>query len=184
MTQFTETIIIIGMIISAICLLILILSRLTLTVTTVSRPMTEEEIKEIKKRKWFKKLKAKVDEVSESTESSHQVETAPKHIEAVRQYAAKEQTAINTLLDTISKDAGIDSKCSLYRKRFLRCKRTPNRSRVYIEKENLELIKSLLQVIDPKATISGFVSNIVADHLDRYKPEIIKMYNDERTKIL
>jgi len=41
-----------------------------------------------------------------------------------------------------------------------------------------------LPIIDPKATISGFVSNIVADHLDRYKPEIIKMYNDERAKIM
>ena len=61
---------------------------------------------------------------------------------------------------------------------------TPNRSRVYIDKEDLDLIRSLLPIIDPKATISGFVSNIVADHLDRYKPEIIKMYNDERAKIM
>ena len=57
-------------------------------------------------------------------------------------------------------------------------------SSLYIDKEDLDLIRSLLPIIDPKATISGFVSNIVADHLDRYKPEIIKMYNDERAKIM
>ena len=32
--------------------------------------------------------------------------------------------------------------------------------------------------------VSGFVSNIVADHLEKYKPEIIKMYNDRISKIM
>ena len=118
------------------------------------------------------------------TAATEMTEVVVKPKKVVESYAEKEQTAIKTLLDTISKDAGIDAKCSFYRKRFLKCKSTPNRSHVYIDRENLDLIRSLLPIIDPKATISGFVSNIVADHLDRYKPEIIKMYNDERSKIM
>ena len=66
--------------------------------------------------------------------------SAIKPTEVVESYAEKEQTAIKNLVDTISKDADIDSKCSFYRKRFLKCKRIPNRSRVYIDKEDLDLI--------------------------------------------
>ena len=152
--------------------------------TTILLVPEEEEIEKLENRKWPWKRKPKVEDSSESTMPTESAEVIVKPKEVVESYAEKEQTAIKSLLDTISKDAGIDSKCSFYRKRFLKCKSTPNRSHLYIDRENMDLIRSLLPIIDPKATISGFVSNIVADHLDRYKPEIIKMYNDERAKIM
>ena len=165
MTHLIEILLIVSIITSVIMLMLLIILKVGVTVT--SRPLTKEEIEKLENRKWPWKRKPKVEDSSESTMPTESSETA-----------------IKKLVDTISKDAGIDSKCSFYRKRFLKCKSTPNRSHVYIDRENLDLIRSLLPIIDPKATISGFVSNIVADHLDRYKPEIIKMYNDERVKIM
>ena len=182
MTQFIEILLITGLIASVIMLMVLIMLKAGITVT--SRPLTKEEIEKLENRKWPWKRKPKVETPSVPTASRETTEVVVKPKKVVESYAEKEQTAIKTLLDTISKDAGIDSKCSFYRKRFLKCKSTPNRSHVYIDRENLDLIRSLLPIIDPKATISGFVSNIVADHLDRYKPEIIKMYNDERSKIM
>lgn len=180
MTHLIEILLIVSIITSVIMLMLLIILKVGVTVT--SRPLTKEEIEKLENRKWPWKRKPKVEDSSESTMPTESAEVIVKPKEVA--YAEKEQTAIKSLLDTISKDAGIDSKCSFYRKRFLKCKRIPNRSRVYIDKEDLDLIRSLLPIIDPKATISGFVSNIVADHLDRYKPEIIKMYNDERAKIM
>ena len=182
MTQFIEILLITGLIASVIMLMVLIMLKAGITVT--SRPLTKEEIEKLENRKWPWKRKPKVEDSSESTMSTESSETAIEPKNVVESYAEKEQTAIKNLVDTISKDVGIDAKCSFYRKRFLKCKSTPNRSHVYIDRENLDLIRSLLPIIDPKATISGFVSNIVADHLDRYKPEIIKMYNDERSKIM
>lgn len=182
MTQFIEILLITGLITSVIMLMLLLILKAGITVT--SRPLTKEEIEKLENRKWPWQRKSKVETSSVPTASTESTEVVVKPKEVVESYAEKEQTAIKTLVETISKDAGIDSKCSFYRKRFLKCKSTPNRSHVYIDRENLDLIRSLLPIIDPKATISGFVSNIVADHLDRYKPEIIKMYNDERAKIL
>ena len=182
MTHLIEILLITGLIASVIMLMVLIILKAGITVT--SRPLTKEEIEKLENRKWPWKRKPKVETPSVPTVSTESAEVIVKPKEVVESYAEKEQTAIKTLVDTISKDADIDSKCSFYRKRFLKCKSTLNRSHVYIDRENLDLIRSLLPIIDPKATISGFVSNIVADHLDRYKPEIIKMYNDERAKIM
>ena len=182
MTHLIEILLITGLIASVIMLMVLIILKAGITVT--SRPLTKEEIEKLENRKWPWKRKPKVETPSVPTVSTESAEVIVKPKEVVESYAEKEQTAIKTLVDTISKDADIDSKCSFYRKRFLKCKSTLNRSLVYIDRENLDLIRRLLPIIDPKATISGFVSNIVADHLDRYKPEIIKMYNDERAKIM
>ena len=168
MTHLIEILLIVSIITSVIMLMLLIILKVGVTVT--SRPLTKEEIEKLENRKWPWKRKPKVETPSVPAVSMESAEVIVKPKEVVESYAEKEQTAIKSLLDTISKDAGIDSKCSFYRKRFLKCKSTPNRSHVYIDREN--------------ATISGFVSNIVADHLDRYKPEIIKMYNDERAKIM
>ena len=162
----------------------MVLIMLKAGITVTSRPLTKKEIEKLENRKWPWQRKSKVESLSAPMASTESTEVIVRPKEVVESYAEKEQTAIKSLLDTISKDAGIDSKCSFYRKRFLNCKSTPNRSHVYIDRENLDLIRSLLPIIDPKATISGFVSNIVADHLDRYKPEIVKMYNDGRAKII
>ena len=182
MPHLVEVLLIASIVALGIMLMILIMLKVGITVT--SRPLTKEEIEKLESRKWPWSRKSKIETSSVPTASTKSVETSDKPKEVVESYVKKEITALKTYAKSISKDAGIDSKYSLYRKRFLRCKRTPNRSRVYIEKENLELIKSLLQVIDPKATISGFISNIVADHLEKHKQEIIKMYNDKFSKIM
>ena len=182
MTHLIEILLIVSIITSVIMLMLLIILKVGVTVT--SRPLTKEEIEKLENRKWPWKRKPKVETPSVPAVSMESAEVIVKPKEVVESYAEKEQTAIKTLVETISRDVGIDSKCSSYRKRFLNCKSAPNRSHVYIDRENLGLIRSLLPIIAPKATISGFVSNIVADHLDRYKPEIIKMYNDERAKIM
>ncbi len=179
MIQFIEILLITGLITSVIMLMLLLILKAGITVT--SRPLTKEEIEKLENRKWPWQRKSKIETPSVPTASTEAV-VKPK--EVVESYAEKEQTAIKTLVDTISKDVGIDSKCSFYRKRFLKCKSTPNRSHVYIDRENLDLIRSLLPIIAPDASISGFVSNIVADHLEKYKPEIIKMYNDRISKIM
>ena len=88
------------------------------------------------------------------------------------------------LLEYDADNAGVDTKCNVYKSKFLDCKRVPNRSHVYIDRECATLIKNVLPIIAPDASISGFVSNIVADHLEKYKPEIIKMYNDRISKIM
>ena len=182
MTQFIEILLITGLITSVIMLMVLIMLKAGITVT--SRPLTKEEIEKLENRKWPWQRKSKVERPSEPTASTESAEVVVKPKEVVESYAEKEQTAIKSLLDTISKDAGIDSKCSFYRKRFLKCKRVPNRSHVYIDRECATLIKNVLPIIAPDASISGFVSNIVADHLKKYKPEIIKMYNDRISKIM
>ena len=36
-------------------------------------------------------------------------------------------------------------------------------------------------VIDPKATMSGYINNIVDEHLKKYSPEIMKLYKDKES---
>ena len=42
------------------------------------------------------------------------------------------------------------------------------------------IIKYMLLVIDPKATMSGYINNIVDEHLKKYSPEIIKLYEEKK----
>ena len=102
----------------------------------------------------------------------------------MEKYAEKEPLPLQEFIDSLADNAGIDTKCNVYKSKFLDCKRVPNRSHVYIDRECATLIKNVLPIIAPDASISGFVSNIVADHLEKYKPEIIKMYNDRISKIM
>ena len=39
----------------------------------------------------------------------------------------------------------------------------------------------MLMVIDPKATMSGYINNIVDEHLKKYSPEIMKLYKDKES---
>lgn len=182
MTHLMEILLIASIVASIIMLMLLIILKVEVTVT--SRPLTKEEIEKLESRKWPWRRKAKVETPSVPTVSTESAETSDKSKEVVESYVKKEITASKTYAESLSKDSSIDSKCSFYRKRFLVCKRASNRSHIYIDRECATLIKKVLPIIAPDATISGFVSNIVADHLDRYKPEIIKMYNDERAKIM
>ena len=59
-----------------------------------------------------------------------------------------------------------------YRERFLVNIPASNRSHVYINREVAECIKRVLPVIAPEMSISGFISNILVDHLQKHCDEI------------
>lgn len=69
-----------------------------------------------------------------------------------------------------------------YIEKFLICHPASNRIQVYVNRSLIEWIKRVLPVIAPKATVSGFISNIVADHLRKHENEIMEMYNENASK--
>lgn len=69
-----------------------------------------------------------------------------------------------------------------YIEKFLICHPASNRIQVYVNRSLIEWIKRVLPVIAPKATVSGFISNIVADHLQRHEKEVMEMYNENASK--
>lgn len=71
-----------------------------------------------------------------------------------------------------------------YRERFLVNIPASNRSHVYINREVAECIKRVLPVIAPEMSISGFISNILVDHLQKHWDEINELYNKEYYKPL
>lgn len=71
-----------------------------------------------------------------------------------------------------------------YRKLFLINVPSPSRSQTYINRNVYEQIKRFLPAIAPDVSISSYISNILADHLNRHWDEIVAMYDDERAKPL
>ena len=71
-----------------------------------------------------------------------------------------------------------------YRDSFLINIPSSNRSHVYINREIADSIKRFLPVIAPDMSISGYISNILADHLQRHWDEISELYNDEFHKLV
>ena len=82
-------------------------------------------------------------------------------------------------LETKKKSPDLDELCAIYKKKFLTRKPLSKRARVDIEQENLDLIRQLLFIIEPKASICGYINSIVKDHLEKCKPEIRKLYNEK-----
>jgi hypothetical protein len=76
---------------------------------------------------------------------------------------------------------GIDERCAVYKEKYLTCKPLAKRAHVCIEQENACIIKYMLPVIAPKATMSGYINNVVDEHLKKYSPEIMKLYNEKKT---
>lgn len=71
-----------------------------------------------------------------------------------------------------------------YRESFLVNIPASNRSHVYINREVAECIKRVLPVIAPDMSISGYISNILVDHIQRHWEEISELYNKEYYKPL
>ena len=69
-----------------------------------------------------------------------------------------------------------------YIEKFLICHPTSNRIQVYVNRSDIEWIKRVLPIIAPKATVSGYISNIIADHLRKHEKEIIEMYKENGRK--
>lgn len=95
--------------------------------------------------------------------------------------AVKKNSIPENQPETRKKSPDLDELCAIYKKKYLTCKPLSKRARVDIEQENLNLIKQLLLVIEPKASMCGYINNIVKDHLEKCKPEIMKLYKEKRS---
>ena len=93
--------------------------------------------------------------------------------------AVKNAESVN-LPEQKKESPGIDERCAIYKEKYLTCKPLAKRAQVCIEQENACIIKYMLLVIDPKATMSGYINNIVDEHLKKYSPEIIKLYEEKK----
>ena len=71
-----------------------------------------------------------------------------------------------------------------YRERYLVNIPASNRSHVYINREVAECIKRFLPVIAPNMSISGYISNILVEHIRQHWEEINELYNNEYYKPL
>ena len=71
-----------------------------------------------------------------------------------------------------------------YRDKYLVNIPASNRSHVYINCEVAECIKRILPVIAPDMSISGYISNILVDHIQQHWEEINELYNKEYYKPL
>lgn len=65
-----------------------------------------------------------------------------------------------------------------YREKYLKNNPVPYRIQVYMNRRLYEHIRHFLPVIAPDVSISSYVSNIVADHVERHVDEINRMYNE------
>lgn len=71
-----------------------------------------------------------------------------------------------------------------YRDKYLVNIPASNRSHVYINREVAECIKRILPVIASDMSISGYISNILVDHIQQHWEEISELYNKEYYKPL
>lgn len=71
-----------------------------------------------------------------------------------------------------------------YRSRYLVPMPNSLRSQTYINKEVYDRIKRFLPVIAPEVSISGYIGNILAEHLERYAKEINELYEKQFEKPL
>ena len=71
-----------------------------------------------------------------------------------------------------------------YRARYLVPMTSSLRSQTYINKEVYDRIKRFLPVVASEVSISGYISNILAEHLERYAKEINELYEKQFEKPL
>lgn len=73
---------------------------------------------------------------------------------------------------------------SAYRRRFLVQVPASIRCQTYINRDIYERIKRFLPVIANDVSISGYVSNILNDHLEKHWSQISELYDEESSKPL
>lgn len=71
-----------------------------------------------------------------------------------------------------------------YRARYLVPMTSSLRSQTYINKEVYDRIRRFLPVIAPEVSISGYISNILVEHMERYAKEINELYEKQFEKPL
>ncbi|WP_320973631.1 DUF3408 domain-containing protein [Dysgonomonas capnocytophagoides] len=67
---------------------------------------------------------------------------------------------------------------SEYKEKYLRNNPVPYRIQVYVNRRLYEHIKHFLPVIAPDVSISSYISNIVAEHVELHMEEINRMYKE------
>ena len=71
-----------------------------------------------------------------------------------------------------------------YKERYLVNIPASNRSHIYINREVADCIKRFLPVIASDMSMSGYISNILVDHIQQHWDEINELYNKEYYKPL
>ena len=72
----------------------------------------------------------------------------------------------------------------IYKEKYLVNIPASNRSHVYINREVADCIKRFLPVIAPDMSMSGYISNILVEHIRQHWEEINGLYNKEYYKPL
>lgn len=71
-----------------------------------------------------------------------------------------------------------------YRTSYLSPGNVMQRQQTYISRDNYQFLKRFLPVVAPEVSISRYVDNILSLHLEQYKEEIDRLYNNEITNPL
>lgn len=71
-----------------------------------------------------------------------------------------------------------------YRARYLSPGNVTHRQQTYISQANYQFLKRFLPIVAPEVSISRYVDNILSLHLEQYKEEIDRIYNNEITNPL
>lgn len=122
--------------------------------------------------------KASIDEVKGVKEQSEVLESEPLET------GSKEKPTDSDKGIPVSRHRKKKEFQSDYRSRFLINTQASNRSHVYINREVMDCIRQYLPVIAPGVSISGYLSNIFVDHIQRHWDEINEMYKNESVKPL
>ncbi len=93
---------------------------------------------------------------------------------------AEKDSASEKRLEKKEDSPALNKLCTIYKEKYLTHKPLEKRGQVYIEQENINLIKQILFVLAPKASVSGYINNVVNEHLEKCKPEIVKLYKEKR----
>ena len=68
-----------------------------------------------------------------------------------------------------------------YRALYLSPGNVTHRQQTYISHANYQFLKRFLPIVAPEVSISRYVDNILSLHLEQYKDEIDRIYNNEIT---
>lgn len=75
-------------------------------------------------------------------------------------------------------------ECNDYRSRYLVPMSSSLRSQTYISKDIYDRIKRFLPIIAPEVSISGYIGNILSEHLEHHAKEINELYEQQFEKPL
>lgn len=85
------------------------------------------------------------------------------------------------LKDKIYKDYNLDS--NMYQQQFLSKNELSNRQGLYIDKDNYEVLQTLVRSIrSERLSVSGLVDNIIKHHIELYGDDINRIFEENFRK--